>query len=61
MTAADTQYPSSPTTKLPLCFACMKPMRFETVEPHTRFFHLDVRNFVCDCGETASDVVVRFP
>ncbi|MEN3382448.1 MAG: hypothetical protein V7608_2492 [Hyphomicrobiales bacterium] len=39
----------------------MKPMRFETVEPHTRFFHLDVRNFVCDCGETASDVVVRFP
>jgi hypothetical protein len=38
----------------------MKLMRFATVEPHTRFAQLDVRNFVCDCGETASDVVVRF-
>ena len=46
--------------KSPLCFACMKPMRFATVEPHFRFSNLDVRNFVCDCGETASDVVVRF-
>jgi len=38
----------------------MKPMRFATVEPHVRFSNLDVRNFVCECGETASDVVVRF-
>jgi len=38
----------------------MKPMRFATVEPHMRFSNLDVRSFVCDCGETASDVVVRF-
>jgi hypothetical protein len=38
----------------------MKVMRFATVEPHIRFSQLDVRNFICDCGETASDVVVRF-
>lgn len=60
MTAADTHHTSSKTTSLPLCFACMKPMRFATVEPHIRFAQLDVRNFVCECGETASDVVVRF-
>jgi len=60
MTTADAQRPSLLTARLPLCFACMKLMRFATVEPHTRFSQLDVRNFICDCGETASDVVVRF-
>jgi len=60
MTSADTQQSSALTTRLPLCFACMKQMHFATVEPHIRFSQLDVRNFVCDCGETASDVVVRF-
>ena len=60
MTAADTQPASTLTARLPLCFACMKQMRFATVEPHIRFAQLDVRHFVCDCGETASDVVVRF-
>jgi hypothetical protein len=59
MTEADAQH-STLTTRLPLCFACMKQMHFATVEPHIRFSHLDVRHFVCDCGETASDVVVRF-
>lgn len=60
MTEADAQHRSPLAGRLPLCFACMKQMRFETVEPHVRFAQLDVRNFVCDCGETASDVVVRF-
>jgi hypothetical protein len=60
MTATDTQRRSPLTTKLPLCFVCMKPMRFSTVEPHFRFGNLDVRRFVCECGETVSDVVVRF-
>jgi hypothetical protein len=60
MTSTDTERPSPLTTGLPMCFACMKVMRFAAVEPHFRFSNLDVRNFVCDCGETASDVVVRF-
>jgi hypothetical protein len=60
MTSTDTERRSPLPTRLPLCFACMKPMRFATVEPHVRFSNLEVRNFVCDCGEIASDVVVRF-
>jgi hypothetical protein len=43
----------------PLCFACIRLMRFVALEPHIRFPALDVRSFACECGETAGDVVVR--
>jgi hypothetical protein len=43
----------------PICAACGQEMNLVTVEPHVRYGNLDVRNFACSCGETASDIVAR--
>jgi hypothetical protein len=43
------------------CTACGLPMRLTSVEPHQKYTNLDVREFACDCGETAGDIVERLP
>jgi hypothetical protein len=51
--------PGPPAIKLPLCPTCGDEMRLTTLEPHVRFKNLDVGNFECGCGKTASDVIAR--
>jgi hypothetical protein len=46
-------------TKPMSCPKCGQPMRLASVEPHRQFTNLDVREFVCDCGGTISDIVQR--
>jgi hypothetical protein len=48
-----------PPFRPPTCLHCAKDMRLVSVVAHQRFVNLDVRNFACACGETASDVVAR--
>ena len=41
------------------CVTCGQGMNLVSIEPHARFHNLDIRNFVCECGATASAVVAR--
>lgn len=41
------------------CPNCGLPMRLAAIAPHFKFTNLDVRHFVCDCGETESYMVAR--
>jgi hypothetical protein len=61
MTTPQTPTPGNtmPPFRPPTCLHCAKDMHLVSVVPHQRFVNLDVRNFACDCGETARDVVAR--
>jgi hypothetical protein len=41
------------------CARCGEQMRLTVIEPHNRFAKLDNQRFVCDCGATASYVILR--
>jgi hypothetical protein len=34
-------------------------MRLVSIEPHANFTNLDQRSFICECGESIGDFVMR--
>jgi hypothetical protein len=45
---------------VPECAVCGGVMRLVAVEPHGRFPIIDVRSFICECGQQFTETVPRY-
>jgi hypothetical protein len=49
----------SPPPKPPTCPACGNAMRLATAQPFPRYINLDECTYVCDCGQTMSNLLAH--
>ena len=50
---------SSETIPTLVCLACGKQMRLVTAQPDMRPTNLMQYNYICDCGESTSNLIAR--